>query len=81
MQAVPSSEHPLQPNGQAWSQLMLKSELFEVHNIRSKNDRAPDILSSLGNDVKLLKGVGRRSTSLPALACVLLSRSSSKGPS
>jgi predicted flap endonuclease-1-like 5' DNA nuclease len=39
---------------------MLKSEMFEVHNIRSKNDRAPDILSGLDEDVKLLKGVGRR---------------------
>lgn len=60
IQAVASAAHPTQPNGRPWTELMLKSEMFEVHNIRSKNDRAPDILSGLDEDVKLLKGVGRR---------------------
>lgn len=41
---VVSGPTPLQPNGDKWTQLMLKSALFEVHNMRSLKDRAPDIL-------------------------------------
>ena len=60
IQAVASEAYPTQSNGRPWTELMLKSEMFEVHNIRSMNDRAPEILAGLDEDVKRLKGVGRR---------------------
>ncbi|KAK3237479.1 hypothetical protein CYMTET_52448 [Cymbomonas tetramitiformis] len=58
------SASPLQPSGFPWVAVMTKSAPFEVHNTRSLNDRAPDILPQLSSgsepsDVKLLKGVGR----------------------
>lgn len=53
-----------QPDGRAWDCLMIKSAMFEVHNLRSLSDRAPNILPQLSassepTEVKLLKGIGR----------------------
>ncbi|KAK3282073.1 hypothetical protein CYMTET_10171 [Cymbomonas tetramitiformis] len=52
------------PAGAPWDVVLLKSTLFEVHNIRSKNDRAPEILPETPNvNIKLLKGVGKTAVS------------------
>ncbi|KAK3239408.1 hypothetical protein CYMTET_50666 [Cymbomonas tetramitiformis] len=65
VQAAAGSGAAEQPDGRPWSQLMIKSELFEVHNIRSIHDRAPELLPQDETvDIKLLKSVGSKANEL-----------------